>query len=180
MNSSSSQPASRSSSSSFFDRSLHPFKGEGEKEEEEWSRRTEEKAGEGGREKMMTKPVFASLPSFFPFTKVKVAQLGPFPRQSPLIQRRSSGEGTMRGLLLARVGRGDTSSAQCRMGSRFGAWLRRIRFHVRDDGKGAAKYRKYVAHFKATAGFTPHDHDQDRRPLLRRAGHPANAYARLA
>ena len=62
---------------------------------------------------MMTKPVFASfLPSFFPFTKVKVAQLGPFPRQSPLIQqRRSGGEGTMRGLLLARVGRGDTSSS---------------------------------------------------------------------
>ena len=55
-----------------------------------------------------------------------------------------------------------------------------------DDGKGTASYRKYVAHFKATAGFTPHGHDQDRRPapwriLPRRpSGLPANAYARLA
>ena len=58
-----SQPASRSSSS-FFDRSLHPFKGEGEKEEEEWSRQTYGGGGGtdwGGREKMMTKPVFASF-----------------------------------------------------------------------------------------------------------------------
>ena len=100
-----------------------------------------------GREKMMTKPVFASLPSFFPFTKVKVAQLGPFPRQSPLIQRRSSGEGTMRGLLLARVGRGDTSSTQRRTGSRLVVWLPQLRLY---DGEGTAKYRKYGAHFKAT------------------------------
>ena len=53
-----------------------------------------------------------------------------------------------------------------------------------DDGKGTASYRKYVAHFKATAGFTPHGHDQDRAPcrtLPRRpSGLPANAYARLA
>ena len=57
------QQASRSSSSSFFDRSLHPFKGEGEKEEEEWSRQTYGGGGTdwGGREKMMTKPVFASF-----------------------------------------------------------------------------------------------------------------------
>ena len=59
----------------------------------------------GGRErKDDDQTCFCLLPSFFPFTKVKVAQLGPFPRQSPLIQRRSRGEGTMRGLLLAGVG----------------------------------------------------------------------------
>ena len=36
----------------------------------------------------------------------------------------------MRGLLLARVGRGDTFSTQRRFGNRFAVWLRRLRFHL--------------------------------------------------
>ena len=65
-------------------------------------------------------------------------------------------------------------------------WLLAVVTIPLDNGKGTASYRKYVAHFKATAGFTPHGHDQDRRPLpggpcpRRPSGLPANAYARLA
>ena len=83
-----------SSSSSFFDRSLHPFKGEREKRRRRRKNGADRLTDWGGRkrEKMMTKPVFAPFLS----QKVKVTQLGPFSRQSPLIQRAREGTNNAR------------------------------------------------------------------------------------